>query len=129
MTQVARRIVLALLGVALFLARRSYHGPLAEAVGSWGGNVAVSFAVYFIAAIAASRHGFGRLATAAAALLAVEAFEVTNGFGIMANIFDPVDLLANAAGIAAALILDLTFTRRSSESDRGGKKSHVSLTR
>jgi hypothetical protein len=111
-TQAARRIVLALLGVAVFLARRSYHGPLAEAVGNWGGNVAVSFAVYFIAAIAASRHRLGRSAAAAATLLAVETFEVTNGFGVMANVFDPVDLLANAAGVAAALALDLGVTRQ-----------------
>jgi hypothetical protein len=111
-TQPARRIVLALLGVAVFLARRSYHGPLADAVGNWGGNVTVSFAVYFIAAIAASRHGLGRLAAAAAALLAVEAFEVTNGLGVMANVYDPIDLLANAAGVAAALVLDIAITRQ-----------------
>ena len=117
-TQTARRIALALVGVAVFLARSSYQGPLAQAVGSWGGNVAVSFAVYFIAAIAASRHGLGRLAAGAAALLAVEAFEVTNGFGVMANTFDPVDLLANAAGVAAALAVDLAITRRASEPSR-----------
>jgi hypothetical protein len=111
-TQAARRIVLALLGVAVFLARRSYHGPLAEAVGNWGGNVTVSFALYFVAAIAASRHRLGRGAAAAAALLAVETFEVTDGFAVMANVFDPVDLLANAAGVAAALALDLGVTRQ-----------------
>ncbi len=112
MIQTARRIALTFVGVAVFLARSSYRGPLAEAVGSWGGNVAVSFAVYFIAAIAATRHGFSRLTAAAAALLAVEAFEVTNGFGLMANVFDPADLLANAAGIAAALGLDIAITRQ-----------------
>lgn len=111
MTQRARRIALALAGVAVFLARSAYEGPLAEAVGSWGGNVAVSFAFYFIAAIAATRHGFSRLTAAAAALLAVEAFEVTSGYGVMANVFDPIDLLANAAGIAVALAIDLGATR------------------
>jgi hypothetical protein len=30
----------------------------------------------------------------------------------MANVFDPVDLLANAAGIAAALALDIAITRQ-----------------
>ncbi len=111
----APRLGLALLGVVLLLAKHWCRGPLAGVVHSYGGNVTASFAVYFIVAIAASRHGFGRIATAAAALLAVEAFELTDGFGFMTNVVDPVDLLANLVGIAAALALDLVVTRRSGE--------------
>jgi len=101
-----RRVAFVLLGVAAFVLKRSYGGPLAEVVHDWGGNFAVSFAVYFLSAIAAGRLGTGKLAAAAAALLAVDAFELTSGFGLMANVYDPVDLLANAVGIGVALLVD-----------------------
>ena len=101
-----RRVGFALVGPAVLLAKRSYHGPFDETVGSYGGNFAVSFAVYFLSAIAAGRLGTGKLAAAAAALLAVDAFELTSGFGLMANVYDPVDLLANAVGIGVALLVD-----------------------
>ena len=107
-----RRVGFVLVGVAVLLAKRSYHGPFDETVGSYGGNFAVSFAVYFITATGASRHGLGRIAAAAVALLAVESFEVTNGFGVMANVFDPLDLFANAVGIAVAFAVDAAVTRR-----------------
>lgn len=111
----ALRLAFALLGVGLLLAKHWYRGSLTDVVQSYGGNVTVSFAVYFIVAIAASRHGFSRIATAAAALLAVQAFELTDGFGFMTNVFDPADLLANVVGIAAALAVDLAVIRRTSE--------------
>lgn len=107
--QTVRNVCLILLGVAVLVLKRLYHGPLAQVVYSYGGNFAVSFAVYFLAAIAAARLGWGRLAIAASALLAVEAFEITNGFGVMSNVYDPVDLIANAVGIAVALTLDLAL--------------------
>ncbi len=104
--QTGRRVVLVLLGVAGLVLKSSYQGPLAEVVHSFAGNFAASFAVYFLAAIAVSRHGAGRLAAATAALAIVEVFEVTDGFGVMSNVYDPVDLLANAAGVGAALAAD-----------------------
>ena len=51
-----------------------------------------------------------RLTAALATLLAVEAFELTDGFGWMANVWDPIDLLANALGIAVALVADAATT-------------------
>jgi hypothetical protein len=111
----APRLGLALLGIGLLVAKPWYRGPAADLVQSYGGNVTASFAVYFIVSIAASRHGFSRLAGAAAALLAVEAFELTDGFGVMTNVFDPADLLANLVGIAAAVAVDLVVTRRTRE--------------
>jgi hypothetical protein len=60
--------------------------------------------------LAASSLGarLGAAGTALAALLAVEAFEITDGFGVMSNTYDPLDLLANALGVAAAWGLDST---------------------
>lgn len=95
-----------LAGVAVLLLKPHYHGPLAPVIFNYGGNFAVSFAVYFIVGIAASRHGWGRWIIVAAALLAVELFEITDGFGFMSNVYDPLDLLANAAGIGLALAVD-----------------------
>jgi hypothetical protein len=98
--------------VGLLLAKHWYRGSLPGVVQCYGGNVTASFAAYFIVAIGASRQGFSRIAAAGAALLAVEAFELTDGFGFMSNVFDPADLLANVFGIAAALAVDLAVTRR-----------------
>jgi hypothetical protein len=88
-----------------------FHRTWAAVAHSYGGNFAASFAVYFLAAIATLRRGLGRLAAAASAALVVEAFEVTNGFGVMANVYDPSDLVANLVGIGAALALDFSLRR------------------
>jgi hypothetical protein len=53
---------------------------------------------------------YGRLVTACLALLVVELFEATDGFGVMTNVYDPVDYLANTLGIALAFSVDLAST-------------------
>ncbi len=111
--QKALCVLFVLLGVAALVLKHSYHGPLEEVVRSYGGNIIASFAVYFLGLLAVSPLGLGRLAAAGAALAAVEAFEITDGFfGVMSNTFDPLDLLANAVGIGAALGADLLVRRR-----------------
>jgi hypothetical protein len=47
-----------------------------------------------------------KVLTTGLALAVVELFEALNGFGVMTNVYDQVDLAANAAGIALALALD-----------------------
>jgi hypothetical protein len=106
-----RSITMALLGVAGLVFKSAYNGPSQEIVSAQGGNFAVSFALYFVAVTAASRHGFGRIAAAAATLLAVEAFEATNGFGVMANTYDPLDFVANALGVGVAVVADLVSSQ------------------
>ncbi len=101
-----RYVLFVLAGVAVLLLKPHYHGLLAPAIFNYGGNFAVSFAVYFIVGIAASRHGWGRWIIVAAALLVVELFEITDGFGVMGNVYDPLDLLANAVGIGLAFAVD-----------------------
>jgi hypothetical protein len=46
------------------------------------------------------------LVWAALALVIVEAFERANGFGLMTNVYDPLDLLANLVGTIAAYTID-----------------------
>ena len=112
---VVRTVFFVLLGVAGLVLKRHYAGPHQELVHSYGGNMAASFAVYFVVsnlrrpdylAVLGTLSKHSRLLTAAAALLVVELFEVTNGFGVMTNVYDPVDLVANACGVAFAVAVD-----------------------
>jgi hypothetical protein len=105
-----RNVVMALLGAAILVFVPAYDGPFDEGLGSYGGNVAVSFALYFAALNATSRHRRPRLLAATTTLLAVELFEATDGFGLVANTFDPIDFLANAAGVGLAVIVDVVTT-------------------
>lgn len=93
-------VLLGVLGLVLKSDLARLGGPL---VHDHGGNVAASFAAFFVLKIpfAGVR---ARLAVAAAlALCAAELFEVTDGFGFMSNIQDPGDYLANAIGVGLAL--------------------------
>ena len=52
-----------------------------------------------------------RVTIAIIALFVVEGFEFTNGFGIMTNVYDPFDYLANALGVALAYFVDVVSAR------------------
>jgi hypothetical protein len=106
--QQLKSTVFALLGAAGLVLKPHYSGPHQTAVLSYGGNVAASFAVYFVVSNLRlhSHSRYGRLLTAAAALFVVESFEVTNGFGVMTNVYDRVDLVANAVGVGFGLAVD-----------------------
>ena len=116
--KVGRSVVPVLLGLAGLVLKSRYHGRGPEAVHAWGGNFAVLFAVYVLSVIAASRPGVGRIRAALSALLVVETFEVTDRCGVMSNIYDPVDLVANVAGVGVALALDLASQRSAGSPSR-----------
>lgn len=107
----ARNVGFALLGAAVLMLNGAYTGPFAEIVHSYAGNIAVSFALYFAALSATHSGDRPRLWASGAVLAAVTAFELTDGFGLMANVWDPVDLVANAAGVGLALALDAATAR------------------
>ncbi len=110
-----RNILLVLFAVALFLMKREYSGPFEEMIHSYGGNVTVSFALYFVfLKLCMKSPQFGRLITAATVLACVETFEVFDGFGFMANTYDPFDLLANAVGVGIALGIELLLNKNNS---------------
>jgi hypothetical protein len=106
-----RNTVLAVIGAGALVLKDSYVGPFSQTVHACAGNVAVSFALYFAALSAAQRFRHPRLGAALVVLLAVTAFEISDGFGFMANVYDPVDLLANAAGVGFAVAVDLVSAR------------------
>ena len=105
-------IVFIMLGVAVLLFKRYYAGPFAEVIDAYAANVAVSFAVYFNAALLPVNFRYKRLWLAGLALAAVELFEVSNGFGIMSNVYDSMDLVANGVGVLLALVVDSLRTQK-----------------
>lgn len=102
-----RNVTFALLGAAALVLKPAYHGSPEGFVYSYLGNLSVSFALYFAAINATERYRRPRFAAAIVTLVAVEAFELSDGFGVMANVFDQVDLLANAMGVAVAILVDV----------------------
>jgi hypothetical protein len=102
-----RSVVFALLGAAALVLKRHYSGPGEELVLDYGGNVAASFAVYFIVTLLFLAARFRILLTTGLALLVVELFEATDGFGVMGNVYDSADFAANAAGVGLALAADV----------------------
>jgi hypothetical protein len=59
----------------------------------------------------AARPRLNRVTIAVIALFVVEGFELTNGLGIMTNVYDPFDYLANALGVALAYLVDAVSAR------------------
>ena len=105
-THKARNVLFVLLGVAALVLKRHYSGPFMEIFRSYSGNVSASFAVYFMVRILTSGWRYGMLVTVGIALLAVDLFEITNGFGVMTHVYDPIDFAANAVGVGLGLVLD-----------------------
>ena len=110
-TYLIRNISFVLLGVFGLILTSKYVGPYYEFVHSYAGNVTASFAVYFVVSIGSREFRFNRWFVAAIALLVVELFEATNGFGVMANTYDPFDFIANAVGVALAIGADVVSAR------------------
>jgi hypothetical protein len=101
-----RNIGFVLLGAAALLLKRHYTGPFDDLVHAYAGNLSISFALYFVFVNLRLPVNSGRLLNAALTLSAVDLFEVLDGFGIMSNTYDPIDLVVNAAGVAMALWVD-----------------------
>jgi EamA domain-containing membrane protein RarD len=106
-----RYTIFVLLGTAGLVLKSWFSGCLPEIVLNYAGNLCASFAVYFIVRIASGDLRFNRVIIAITALLIVELFEATNGFGIMSNTYDRLDFLANALGITLALVVDISTER------------------
>lgn len=105
-----RNLLMVLAGVICLLLKRWFAHYLGDLAFSYVGNLSASFAVYFILSIPAIPK-LTRGMIAALALLVVEGFELTNGFGIMTNVYDPFDYLANAIGIGVAMSVDAVSSR------------------
>jgi hypothetical protein len=105
-----RNVVMILVGTAALLSKSWLHNSIGDLVHAYLGNLAASFAVFFVLAIAVSPK-LHRIWIAAGALALVESFELTNGFGVMTNVYDPFDYLVNGLGIALAYCADFVSSR------------------
>ena len=99
-----------LVGITALLSKSWFRDSIGNLAYAYLGNLAASFAVYFVVGIAAPPR-LHRIWTAVVALALVEVFELTNGFGVMTNVYDPFDYLANGLGIVLAYCVDLVSTR------------------
>ena len=108
---IIRNTVFVLLGAAGLVLKSWFSGCLPDFVLNYAGNLCVSFAVYFIVRLSSAKMRFNRVIIAITALLIVELFEATNGFGVMANTYDRLDFIANALGIALAIVVDISTER------------------
>jgi hypothetical protein len=106
-----RHTIFVLLGILVLILKNQYSGPYAEFFYNYGSNFSVSFAIYFIGMLGFRSFQQTRLISGIGALLAVELFELLDGFGVMENVYDPWDLLANALGIGLAVGVDLLTDR------------------
>ena len=103
---IPRNTALAILGATLLVFKGKYHGPAEELIWAHGGNLAVSFSLYFAAINAVWKYPRNWLLAAILVLLAVGLFEAFDGFGFMTNVYDQRDYLANAAGVTLAVLVD-----------------------
>ena len=99
-----------LIGVLGLLIKHWFSNFISEIVYSYLGNFTVSFAIFFLINIATENRP-NRFLSVFISLAIVEFFELTNGFGIMTNVYDPFDYLANALGISLAYFVDVISTR------------------
>ena len=86
---IGRNVTFALLGAVALVLKHSYTGIGASVVHAYAGNFVVSFTLYFAFLGAVLGFRYPRLIAAVVVFALVTAFEVTNGFGVMANVYDP----------------------------------------
>ena len=111
-----------LIGVMGLLLVFWYSGPFFNLVHSYGGNLTACFAFYFLIRPTAAQVTSSRVASALVALLVAGLFEATGGFfGMMTNIYDPWDYLANTLGVALAVVVDISVAGVSSRWRHGAK--------
>ena len=110
-----RNVLFILFGVLVLLLKQIYNGPALEIVKSYSGNLSISFAVYFLLCFSSDHWKQNKFITAIISLIIVELFEITNGFGIMTNTYDIIDLFANLIGVVLALAVDQLLTKNNSK--------------
>lgn len=101
-------ILFVLIGVGALVAKGWFRDRL---ILDYGGNVAASFATYFLLKLPSVPTRYRAATAIALALLATELFEATNGFYFMTNTYDSADYFANAAGVAFAFAVDFLVVK------------------
>ena len=113
-----QNVIFILIGVMLMLLKKNYDGPYQEIINSYLGNLSISFSMYFLISLNHTIWKSKKIITFLVSLAIVELFEITDGFGIMSNVYDSYDLIANLIGISIALALDISIKRFSPKISR-----------
>lgn len=103
-------LLMILIGILGLILKKWFSHAISETVYSYLGNFAISYAIFFLTNIA-TENCLNRFRTVLISLAVVEIFEMTDGFGIMTNVYDPYDYLANALGVSLAFVVDVISTR------------------
>lgn len=107
MGEKAWRVIWISIGVGGLLFSRHYAGPGADFLHAYGANLSFSFAAYFLLRFFNLPPRDSRFSAAGLALAGVSAQEAAQGLWHYPGVFDALDFLFNAAGVALALGLDL----------------------
>ena len=113
-----QNVIFILIGVMLMLLKKNYDGPYQEIINSYLGNLSISFSMYFLISLNHTIWKSKKIITFLVSLAIVELFEITDGFGIMSNVYDSYDLIANLIGVSIALALDISIKRYSPKISR-----------
>lgn len=101
-----RNVLFILVAALLHMATRPYTGPYSEWVHSYGSNLAVSFALFFLLRFLRLPKIEHPLACAGYALLILWAEEFAQMSREWPGVFDVWDLLYDALGVAVAILAD-----------------------
>ena len=121
---IVRNVTFAVLGATALVFKHSYTGVGERFVYAYAGNFVVSFALYFALLGAVHMFRYPRPLAAACVFAVVTTFEMTNGFGVTANVYDPFDIAVNAAGIGFAVVVDMVSWRVLTGSSRLPTSGH-----
>ncbi|MFH0736794.1 MAG: hypothetical protein V1773_18335 [bacterium] len=105
------KLVLIIIGVFGLILKRSYTGEYIDFVRSYLGNFSISFAIFFLVEIGSKKLKLNNYVLALLSLSILELFELTNGFGIMQNVYDPYDLVVNFIGVGFAVIVNIVISK------------------
>jgi len=105
-------VLFILTGALLHLLSRSYAGPLAEWVHSYGSNLAVSFALFFLLQFLRLPKIENPIACAGYALVILFGEELAQRSRAWSGVFDPWDFFYDALGVLAAVGLRTILASR-----------------
>lgn len=107
-----RNILYIAIGTGGLLFSRHYSGPMGDFFHCHGANVSISFALYYLSKSFRLPLNDNKLMNAAYAMVVVSAQEAPQGIGLYPGAYDPLDFLADAAGIGFALGADISRSRK-----------------
>ena len=107
-------VVLAVIVALLhFVIGPNYRGPFRDFVAGYLIDILLPFLLYFLITLNFNRRNRKLLAATGIVILAcVVEYLQYRGVEVLGSVYDPFDLLAYAAGVISALVIDLVILER-----------------